>query len=287
MGDETIRTAVVTGANAGIGLETARGIAAAGLRTVLLCRNAERAEAARADIAASVPGAELDVVLADLGSQAQVRRAAAELEGRYDALHVLVNNAGVILKSKQQARTDEGHDAYLATNHLGPFLLTNLLLPLLERGAPSRVVTLTSSSQKHARLHLDDLECERRGYGPMGMGRYAETKLMNVLFTRELARRLDGSGVTATCVHPGNVATTILPLPAKLAGFGARFVSTPAEGAATSLVAALDPSHDGRSGTYFTKGAPADGKLGKLARRDDLARELWERSAELVGLDPA
>ena len=120
MGDDTIRTAVVTGANSGIGLETARGVAAAGLRTVLLCRNAERAEAARADIAASVPGAELDVVLADLGSQAQVRRAAAELGSRYDALHVLVNNAGVILKSKQQARTDEGHDAYLATNHLGP-----------------------------------------------------------------------------------------------------------------------------------------------------------------------
>lgn len=285
MGDDTIRTAVVTGANAGIGLETARGIAAAGLRTVLLCRNAERAEAARADIAASVPGADLDVVLADLGSQVQVRRAAAELEGRYDALHVLVNNAGVILK--ERSRTDEGHDAYLATNHLGPFLLTNLLLPLLERGAPSRIVTLTSSSQKHARLHLDDLECERRGYGPFGMARYAETKLMNVLFTRELARRLRGTGVTATCVHPGNVATTILPMPAKLASFGARFVSTPAEGAATSLVAALDPAHEGRSGTYFTKGQPADRKLGTLARRDDLARELWDRSAELVGLDPA
>jgi retinol dehydrogenase-12 len=286
MGDDAIRTAVVTGANAGIGLETARGLAAAGLRTVLLCRNAERAEAARADIAATAPGAELDVVLADIGSQEQVRRAVAELEARYDALHVLVNNAGVILKPKQQQRTADGHDAYLATNHLGPFLLTNLLLPLLERGAPSRIVTLTSVSQKHARLHLDDLQCERRGYGPFGMVRYAETKLMNVLFTRELAARLRGTGVTATCVHPGNVGTTILPLPPRLATFGARFVSTPAEGAATSLVAALDPAHEGRTGTYFAKGRPADGDLGKLARRDDLARELWDRSARLVGLPP-
>lgn len=284
MADDATRTGLVTGANTGIGLETARGLAAAGLRTVLLCRNAERAEAARADIAATVPGAELHVVLADLGEQAQVRRAAAEVADRFDRLHVLVNNAGVILKAKQQARTAEGHDAYLATNHLGPFLLTNLLLPLLERGAPSRIVTLTSSSQKHARLHLDDLECERRGYGPFGMRRYAETKLMNVLFTRELAHRLRGTGVTATCVHPGNVATTILPFPPKLAAFGARFVSTPAEGAATSLVAALDPAHEGRTGTYFAASKPADEKLGTHARRADLARALWERSAELVGL---
>jgi len=277
------RTAVVTGANSGIGLETARGIAAAGFRTVLLCRNPERAEAARADIAATVPGAELDVVLADIGVQADVRRVAADIESRCDRLDLLVNNAGVILRKK--ANGTEGIDASLAINHLGPFLLTNLLLPLLQRSAPSRIVTVSSESQKHAPLHLDDLQRERRGYGPLGMPRYAETKLMNVLFTRELARRLEGTGVVANCVHPGRVITNIGGNPPAWVVSAARKVfAMPAEGAATSLAAALDPAFATVSGSYFSKGRPADDDLGPLARRDDLARELWERSAELVGL---
>src|SRR3954452_20071290 len=146
------KTAVVTGASSGIGLETARGLARQGYRTVLLCRSAERAAAAKADIDGSVPGAETEIVLADLGLQADVRGAAAEIMNRLDRLDVLVNNAGITIRSRE--KTEEGHDVMLAVNHLGPFLLTNLLLPLLEGSAPSRVVTIASDAYRIGRLHL-------------------------------------------------------------------------------------------------------------------------------------
>jgi retinol dehydrogenase-12 len=279
MGDQ--RTGIVTGANSGIGLETARGLAGAGLRTVLLCRNAERAEAARADIASTHPDAELHVVLCDLGLQADVRRAAAEVEDRFDRLDVLVNNAGVTLRKKEV--TSEGVDAMLATNHLGPFLLTNLLLPLLERSAPSRIVNLASDAHKFGRLHIDDLSCDRRGYGPLGMRRYGETKTMNILFTRELARRLDGTGVTANAVHPGGVRTNLGAPPKPVIAVVGLFLKSPEVGARTSLAVALDPAFAATTGTYFTKSKPADGRLNAQAKDDALAKVLWDRSAELVG----
>src|SRR3954447_12149998 len=156
-----MQTAVVTGASSGIGLETARGLARAGFHVVLLCRNRERAAAAKADIDASVDGASTEIVLADLGVQADVRRAAAEIEERLDRLDVLVDNAGLTVR--RRARTTEGHDQMLAVNHLGPFLLTNLLLPLLRRSAPSRIVVVASEAHKFRKLHVDDLEAERRG----------------------------------------------------------------------------------------------------------------------------
>jgi NAD(P)-dependent dehydrogenase (short-subunit alcohol dehydrogenase family) len=276
------RTAVVTGANSGIGLETARGLAAAGFRTVLLCRNEGRAEAARADIVGTHPAAELDVVLCDLGLQADVRRAAAELEGRLDRLDVLVNNAGLTVRSKEV--TSEGVDTMLAVNHLGPFLLTNLLRPLLERSAPSRVVTVASDAHKFGRLHIDDLQCERRGYGPLGMRRYGETKTMNILFTRALARRLEGTGVTANCLHPGGVRTNLGAPPKAVLAVVGLFLKTPEVGARTSLAAALDPAFAEVSGTYFAKSKPADRRLGAQAQDDALAEELWSQSAALVGL---
>jgi retinol dehydrogenase-12 len=280
MGDQ--RTGIVTGANSGIGLETARGLAAAGFRTVLLCRNPSRAEVARADIASTHPDAELHVVLCDLGRQAEVRRAAAEIEERFDDLDVLVNNAAVTLRKKEV--TSEGVDAMLATNHLGPFLLTNLLLPLLERSAPSRIVNVASDAHKFGRLHLEDLQCERRGYGPLGMRRYGETKTMNILFTRALAKRLEGTGVTANCLHPGGVSTNLGAPPKVIAKLTELFLKTPADGARTSHSCALDPAWAGVRGRYFVKSEPADGRLGAQAKDDALAEALWARSAELVGL---
>jgi NAD(P)-dependent dehydrogenase (short-subunit alcohol dehydrogenase family) len=275
------RTGIVTGANSGIGLETARGLAAAGLRTVLLCRNPERAEAARADIGSTHPDAELHVVLCDLGLQADVRRAAAEVQQRFDRLDVLVNNAGVTLRKKEV--TSEGIDAMLATNHLGPFLLTNLLLPLLERSAPSRVVNLASDAHKLGKLHIDDLQCDRRSYGPLGMRRYGETKTMNILFTRELARRLEGTGVTANAVHPGGVRTNLGNPPKPVIAVVGLFLKTPEVGARTSLACALEPAFATTTGGYFTKSRPADDRLNAQAQDDALAKELWDRSAELVG----
>ncbi|MCU1376212.1 MAG: short-chain dehydrogenase [Actinomycetia bacterium] len=275
-------TAVVTGANSGIGLETARGLARAGHRVVLLCRNQGRAETAKADIDASVPGATTEIVLADLGLQADVRRVAAELTERLDRLDVLVNNAGVTLR--RRARTAEGHDQMLAINHLGPFLLTNLLLPLLEASAPSRIVVVASEAHKFRKLKLDDLEAESRGYGFFGLPRYGETKLMNLLFTRELARRLVGTGVTVNAVHPGAVNTNLGSPPAILSGLAGRFMKTPEQGAFTSLIVATDPALDGVSGGYFLNGGRNDAKLNGQATDDALATDLWDRSAALVGL---
>jgi NAD(P)-dependent dehydrogenase (short-subunit alcohol dehydrogenase family) len=274
--------AVVTGANSGIGLETARGLARAGFHVVLLCRNRERAEQAKADIDASVDGASTEIVLADLGLQADVRRAAAEIEQRLDRLDVLVNNAGLTVRKRE--RTAEGHDQMLAVNHLGPFLLTNLLLPLLERSAPSRIVVVASDAHKFRKLAVDDLEAERRGYGFFGLPRYGETKLMNILFVHELAKRLEGTGVTVNAVHPGAVATNLGAPPKVLMGLAGRFMKTPVDGAFTSLVVATDPALDGVSGGYFAGGKRADGKRSKQARDDALAAELWTRSEALVGM---
>ncbi|MGK2948439.1 MAG: SDR family NAD(P)-dependent oxidoreductase [Acidimicrobiales bacterium] len=274
-------TAVVTGANSGIGLETARGLLHAGFRVVLLCRSAARAEAARADLLTSQPGAAVDIVQCDLGLQAEVRRAATEIGSLLDRLDVLVNNAGITIRSREV--TTEGHDVMLAVNHLGPFLLTNLLLPLLEASAPARIVNLASDAHKVGKLRLDDLE-GTRGYGLLGFPRYGETKLMNILFTRELARRLAGTGVTANAVHPGGVRTN-LGAPPKLVGAAVGlFLKPPDVGARTSITVATAPKLETVSGGYFARSRRADQKLSAAARDDAAAMELWERSAQLVSL---
>lgn len=275
------RTAIVTGANSGIGLETAREIARSGHRTLLLCRNPDRAAAAKSDIDGSVRDANTEIVLADLGSQAQVRRAAAEIAERVDSLDLLVNNAGITIRKREE--TDEGIDAMLAINHLGPFLLTNLLLPLLHAAPSARIVNLASDAHKFGKVDLDDLQATG-GYGLLGMPRYGDTKLMNIHFTRELARRLEGTEVTANCVHPGAVRTNLGDPPAIVRAVVGLFFQSPEKGARTSLAAALDPEYAEVNGSYFANSKPADGRLAKKAV-DDVARELWDRSAELVGLD--
>ena len=276
------RTAVVTGANNGIGLETARGLAQRGFHVVLLCRSAGRAQAAKADIETSVAGASTEIVLADLSLQSDVRHAAKEIEQSLDHLDVLVNNAGIQLR--KLARTPEGHDMLLATNHLGPFLLTNLLLPLLKASAPSRIVNVASDAHRMGKLRLDVLD-RPRGYGIIGMPGYGETKIMNILFTRELARRLEGTGVTVNSLHPGSVNTNLGEPPKAIKRLLGPFFRTPEEGARTSLFLATDPSVEGVTGQYFANSKRADGKLSKQARDDELAAELWRRSEALVGLD--
>jgi len=277
----TTKNAVVTGANSGIGLETARGLARAGYHVVLVCRNVQRATEAKADIDATVDRASTEVVLADLGLQSDVRRAASEIEQRLERLDLLVNNAGIAVRKKE--RTAEGHEVMLAVNHLGPFLLTSLLLPMLTASAPSRIVNVASNAHKFGKLHLDDLERANRGYGVMGVARYGETKLMNILFTRELARRIAGTGVTVNAVHPGTVNTKLIDVPRPFSGIVRRIIKTPEQGAATSVFVATDPSLDGVSGGYFADSKRADGTLNRAAQDDDFARALWDRSETLVG----
>lgn len=273
-------TAVVTGANSGIGLETARGLVKAGYRTFLVCRNEDRAAAAKTDIDSSVPDAETEIVLCDLALQADIRRAVAEIEAQVDSLDVLVNNAGGTIRSR--AETDEGIDVMLAVNHLASFLLTDLLLPLLEAAPSARVVNLSSDAHKMAKLDLDDLQATR-GYGLLGWPRYCETKLMNVLFTRELARRLTHTNVTTNAVHPGGVRTNLGAPPLILKPL-LRVLKPAEEGARTTLAAAIDPSYADVTGSYFVKEKPADDQLSKAARDDRAAERLWTLSAGLVDL---
>ena len=193
----------MTGATSGLGLATARRLAALGATVVLHGRDPARCEAAAAALARD--GAAVDWLVADLGDQRQVRALATAAQERHARLDVLVNNAGATFP--RRALTPEGVERTLAVNHLAPFLLTTLLLDLLRASAPARVVNVASVAHEHGRLDLDDLAMER-GYRPFAA--YSRSKLANVLFTRELARRLEGTGVTVNAVHPGLVRTALM-----------------------------------------------------------------------------
>ncbi|MDZ7676904.1 MAG: SDR family NAD(P)-dependent oxidoreductase [Acidimicrobiales bacterium] len=275
------RTAIVTGANSGIGLETARGIARAGYRTVLWCRDPQKAAAAKVDIDGTARNGHTEIVLADLASQTGIRRAVDDLDRRVDTLDLLVNNAAAIVRKRTE--TDEGVDAALAINHLGPFLLTNLLLPKLRAAPSARIVNVASDAHKLGKIDFDDLQATG-GYGPFGFPRYGQTKLMNVLFTRELARRLADTEITANSVHPGAVRTNLGHPPAVIRALVGLFFQSPEDGARTSLAAALDAEFAEVTGSYFVKGRPADHKLAKAARDDEAAARLWTMSEELTGL---
>jgi NAD(P)-dependent dehydrogenase (short-subunit alcohol dehydrogenase family) len=273
----TGRVCVVTGASAGIGRAAATELARRGATVVLLVRSRERGSAARDRIAEATGSGDLHLVLADLSSQAEVRRAAEEIGASFPAVHVLLNNAGVYTRRRQE--TVDGIELQWAVNHLAPFLLTHLLLPRLTAGRPSRVVNLSSNAHKAARLLLDDVEMKRRYRGVV---QYANTKLANVLFTRELARRAAPAGVTANAMHPGVVATELL-----LAGFPplrliSRFMRTPEQGAATAVYLAADPAAAAFTGEYFLDARPV--ALSPRATDDEAARRLWELSERMVGL---
>ena len=272
------RVCVVTGANGGIGKATAEGLARRGATVAIVSRSRERGEAARAEISRAGGGAEVHLLLADLSLQAQVRRVADEVLSRFARVHVLVNNAGVY--TARRTLTAEGVETQWAVNHLAPFLLTSLLLGRLAESAPARVVTVSSHAHRRARLRWDDPTMERRRY--FGFGMYAVTKLANLLFTRELARRTAGTGVTASAMHPGVVATPLL-----LNGFPPirllrRFLRTPEQGAATAVHLASSPAVAGVTGEYFLDERPV--RPAPAALDDVAAHRLWELSAEMTGL---
>jgi retinol dehydrogenase-14 len=275
-------TCLVTGATSGIGKETALRLAMLGATVVIVGRDAARGAAAGAEIVRRVPLARVEVMTADLSSLAQVRRLAGDVLGRHGRLDVLVNNAGVI--SPHRALTADGLEATFATNHLGPFLLTSLLRGLLERSAQARVVTVSSAAHKQVRaIPWDDLP---RGtqYG-QGLA-YPVSKLLNILFTAELARRMAGTGVTANCLHPGFVRTslgrdvsgvlgTVLPLVLRLR-------PGPSAGARTPVYLASSPEVAGVTGGYFVNGKPAGPSA--LAKDAQAAARLWALSEDLSGL---
>jgi NAD(P)-dependent dehydrogenase (short-subunit alcohol dehydrogenase family) len=273
---------VVTGATSGIGKATATALARLGAQVVLVGRDRGRGEATAAEVAAagaSPPRLEI----ADLACMAQVRALAGRL-GALERIDVLVNNAG--LMAGQRRVTADGFDEVFAVNHLAPFLLTSLLLGQLTAAAPARVITVTSGAHTGARLDLDDPQLER---GWDGWRAYANSKLANILFTRELARRLEGTGVTANCAHPGVVRTRFgrearLPMRAAVT-LGRPFMLSPQRGASTIVYLATSPEVAGASGGYYVKRQRREPSA--AARDDATAQRLWQLSEELTGLAPA
>jgi NAD(P)-dependent dehydrogenase (short-subunit alcohol dehydrogenase family) len=273
------RRVLMTGGTNGIGLAAAKELAARGADLSIVARSQARAEAAVAQIQAAGAGRPVDVLLADLSSQAAVRRLAAEVLARYPRLEVLVNNAGAIYSNRQLS--EDGIELTWALNHLAPFLLTTLLLERLRASAPARIVTTSSAAHQGAQIPFEDIAAER-SYGGRGFIRYGQTKLANILFTAELARRLQGTGVTAYSFHPGLVTTGFNRNNGPLMRLGMSlirpFSRSPEKGAET-LVWLVDSAEAGaESGGYF-----ADRRriLPTAAAQDsEAARRLWELSEQ-------
>ncbi|HEY1988471.1 MAG TPA: SDR family oxidoreductase [Acidimicrobiales bacterium] len=280
----TGKTVIVTGGNSGIGKATAVALARAGARVIITARDPARGNQAVEDIRQASGSQLVELAVFDLGDLASVRAGAAELLERCPRIDVLINNAGLVLTDR--AETVDGYEATFAINHLGPFLLTELLTDRLVGSAPSRVVNVASTAHRSARrgLDFDDLQA-RQGY--KGMQVYGSSKLANILFTTELASRLSGKGVTANSVHPGTVATGY-GRDGDTRGFLAfglkvikPFVLTPEKGAKTSVYLASSEDVAGVTGKYFVK---CKARKPSVAAQDEAAaRRLWAVSEELVG----
>ena len=275
------RVCVITGATRGIGRATAEQLGRAGATLVLVCRRRADGEEVAAAIARGAAGPPPAVVQADLSSQSAVRAAAQEILATHERIHVLVNNAGTIPRSRQV--TEDGLESQLAVNHLAPFLLTNLLLDRLRSSAPSRVVTVSSTTHHGATIDFADLQSER-DYDPEDV--YAGTKLMNLLFTYELARRLRDTRVTANALHPGAVATRLLAdymrVPLVGGALARTFGVSPEQGADTVVYLASASEVETVTGKYFTN--RRETRSSPASYDESAARRLWEVSEKLTGL---
>src|SRR6266704_3930004 len=274
------KVCMVTGSNSGIGKETALGLAQMGATVVMVCRNRARGEAAQSDIKTKSGNHAVDLLLADLSSQQSIRQLVENFKQHYTQLHVLINNAGVFMLTRRV--TVDVLEMMFAVNYLAPFLLTNLLLDMLKASAPARIVSVSSHSHKSGYIQMDDLQ-EEKHYRSMRV--YGQSKLAVVLFTYELARRLQGTGVTANCLHPGFVAThfgqrDVGPAFRLLVKVIGSFGTSPQEGAKTSIYLASSPEVEGVTGKYFVKSIPK--RSAAISYEESLQRHLWEQSAKLV-----
>ena len=271
---------LVTGASSGIGKATALGLAQMGATVIMVCRDHEKGEAAQREIKMKSGNHAVDLLLADLSSQQSIRQLTERVQQRYSQVHVLINNAGALMSTRHE--TVDGLEMMFAVNQLAPFLLTNLLLDMIKASVPARIVNVSSSAHAlgFVKLDLDDLQSEKR-YGAMRA--YGQSKLALVLFSYQLARRLQGTGVTVNCLHPGVLATNMMQhvppgmrLPAKL------IAVSPEKGASTSLYLASSPDVENITGKYFAKSAPR--RSAPASYDGSLQQRVWEESAKLVRL---
>ena len=274
------KVCLVTGANSGIGKETALALAKMNARVMMVCRDRARGEAALQEVKQQSGNTALELMLCDLSSQKSTRQFADDFKATHDRLDVLVNNAGVYLRKR--TLTTDGIESTFAINHLAYFLLTNLLLDILKRSAPSRIINVASDAHAYGKVDFENLQGEKK-YG--GARAYANSKLENIVFTYALARRLEGTGVTVNCLHPGAVATGIFrALPKPLEAIIKLFTLSPEKGAETSIYLASSPDVEGVNGKYFVKKAVA--KSSQSSYNEEAAHRLWDVSAQLTGLDP-
>jgi NAD(P)-dependent dehydrogenase (short-subunit alcohol dehydrogenase family) len=281
-GSMSEKVCLITGATSGIGKATAMELVKMGASVVMVGRDRGRGEAALAEIKEKSANASVDLMLADLSSQQEIHRLADEFKEAYPRLDVLINNAG-LFRSKR-ITTADGLETTFAVNHLAYFLLTKLLLDVLKASAPSRIVNVSSGDHNNGAIDFDDLQGEK---GYKGAKAYSQSKLADVLFTYELARRLEGTGITANCLHPGaGVRTNFGSGVSGVFGLIVRalrpFMISPEKGAETSIYLASSSEVEGLSGRYFVKKAEA--RSSDVSYDESRARRLWEVSAELTNL---
>lgn len=275
------KTCLITGATSGIGRVTAVELAKMGAELFLTYRDKARADETVAEIRSRTGNENVHLLEVDLGSQQQIRRAAAEFLATGKLLHVLVNNAG--LGNTSRMVTEDRIEMVFAVNHLAYFLLTMLLLERIKQSAPARIVNVASEAHRFGTINFDDLGGERR-YRTLGA--YGQSKLANILFTYELARRLAGTGVTVNCLHPGGIASGLWTNNGPVARFvmkaGRLFLKTPEQGAQTTIYLATSPSVEGITGKYFSN---CKEKTSNKESYDlGVARRLWDVSTQMTGI---
>ncbi|MFQ5821505.1 MAG: SDR family oxidoreductase [Candidatus Heimdallarchaeota archaeon] len=277
------KVCIVTGANSGIGKATVLGLAEQGAKVVMVCRNQSRGEAVRVEINEKTGNDLVDLMIADLSSQQSIRQLAANFKKKYP-LHVLINNAGVFLTKR--SLTVDGIETTFAVNHLSYFLLTNLLLDALKANTPARVINVASETHQGATINFDNLQGEKK-YSVLKT--YGQSKLANILFTYEMAKRLKYTGVTVNCLHPGFIRTKlgrnkensrIFRVGMQLAYL---FGASPKKGAQTSIYLATSPEVEEVTGKYFINKKQVNSS--KISYNESVAQQLWEVSAELTKLD--
>jgi len=278
------KVCLVTGGNSGIGKSVALGLAKMGATVVVVSRNKEKGQTAITDIMEKSGNKNVELLQADMSSQISIRQLADEFKARHERLHLLINNAGVYLTKRTES--EDGLESTFAINHLGPFLLTSLLLDILKASSPSRIVNVTSDAHKGANIHFDDLQGEKRFSGWQA---YGQSKLAMILFTHELAKRLGGTGVTVNSAHPGVVRTNFAKNNGGLVMLGFRFLGiffiSPESSAKRILYVATSPDLEGVTGKYFTK--MHETRSSPESYDDDSARRLWLVSEQLAKLSPS